>query len=203
MSAEHLRTIGVPERVIRALDPAVFRETDAVRLAREWKETRAGVVVFAGVVGAGKSVAAGWLLQHNVEVHQARDPRDGEVVLRTTRRSGAWVAASALAEASDFAAEFWGPLRRVDLLVVDEAGTERLDAKGRALGNFTELLRRRYDDGRRTVVTTNLPPSAWLKAYADGDGGRLRDRMAEAETDFGRSPIVVLTGASLRGGAKR
>lgn len=199
--SDHLEAVGVPERVARSLAPGTFRDTEPVEVARAWRATRSGVLVLSGTVGCGKSVAAAWLLDHNVRSEQV--PLVGmEPIERTTRLSGAWVAAAALVEASDFAPEFWRPLRRVELLVVDEAGAERLDAKGRALGNFTELLRRRYDDGRRTVVTTNLPPAQWLRLYTEGDGGRLRDRLGEAEADFGRPVVVALTGPSLRGGGR-
>lgn len=194
----HLEAAGVPARVAAALGPATFRETEPVQAARAWRSTSAGLLVLSGTVGCGKSVAAAWLLDRNERTDQLQlvglDP-----VSQTKRLTGAWVAAAALVEASDFAPEFWRPLRSVHLLVIDEAGAERLDAKGRALGNFTELLRRRYDASLRTVITTNLPPAQWLRVYAEGDGGRLRDRLAEAEDDFGRPSIVALTGPSLRG----
>lgn len=193
-----LEKLGVPERVIKALDPARFYETPAIEAAKAWRSTEAGLLVLAGTVGCGKSVAAGWLLAHNVRVETVRV--DGAPVDLTSTRSGRWISAAALVEASDFDREFWTPFRKAALLVVDEAGAERLDGKGRATANFAELLRRRYDDGKRTVVTTNLAPSEWSATYANADGGRLRDRLAEAEAEFGRSPIVGLTGPSLRRG---
>ena len=192
-----LEAIGVPARIRAALASDAFLDTEPVRVARAWRETRAGILVLSGTVGCGKSVAAGWLLANN-ERHEVLRLTSGEEIPQVSRLTGAWVAASSLVEASDFEGAFWKPLRRVELLVVDEAGAERLDAKGRAVGNFTELLRRRYDDGRRTAVTTNLPPAQWLRLYAEGDGGRLRDRLAEAEADFGRTPVVALKGPSLR-----
>lgn len=192
-----LEAMGVPARIVRALATDSFVETECVTVVRAFQATRAGVLVLSGSVGCGKSVAAAWGLQHNTRTEVLRcvgiDP-----VERVVHGSGQWVAASSLVEASDFSDAFWRPLRKVQLLVIDEAGAERLDARGRALGNFTELLRRRYDDSRRTIVTSNLPPARWVETYCAGDGGRLRDRLAEAELDFGRSPVVAVTGPSMR-----
>ena len=198
--ARRLAAIGVPARVAKALGPS-FRETEAVRLVRDWKATPADLLVLSGTVGSGKSVAAAWALANNIRRHTCRLV-GGESVELAENLSGKWVAAADLVEASDFAGEFWGPLRKVHLLVIDEAGPERLDPKGRALGNFASLLRRRYDDSRRTIVTTNLPPADWLRVYGEGDGGRLRDRLRESEIEFGRSPLVAITGESLRGGPR-
>jgi DNA replication protein DnaC len=198
-----LAAIGVPGRIGDALAEGTLIETPAVAAARSWLKTKAGILVLSGTVGCGKSVAAAWLLANNFSVEVPRlagvEPSDWTPPPLRTWRTGAWVAAAALVEASDFAPEFWKPIRKAELVVIDEAGAERLDAKGRALGNFTELLRRRYDDGRRTVVTTNLPPAEWQRVYCESDGGRFRDRLAEAEVDFGRSPVVALTGPSMRG----
>jgi len=188
---------GVPSRVAEALAECAFFETPAVVAARAWRATSSGVLVLAGPVGCGKSVAGAWLLENNTRTETLRC-EGMEPIEQTTKLSGRWVAAAALVEASDFSVEFWSPLRRAHLLVVDEAGAERLDAKGRAVGNFSELVRRRYDAGRRTVVTTNLPPAQWLRLYVEGDGGRLRDRLREAEADFGRPVVVPLAGPSLR-----
>jgi DNA replication protein DnaC len=202
MTPDYLEACGVPARVARAVADGVFIETEAVGIAREWRSSDAGVLVLCGAVGCGKSVAATWLLKHN-EREKVIALVGGEKHRVVERMTGAWVAASALVEASDFSSEFWKPLRRASLLVVDEVGTERLDAKGRAVANFTELIRRRYDDGRRTVITTNLPPAEWLNVYGSADGGRLRDRLKESEFEFGRPAVVALSESSLRCGGRR
>jgi len=195
--ARRLEAIGVPVRVARALGPS-FRETEAVQLVRQWQATHADLLVLSGTVGSGKSVAAAWALANNIN-RRTCYLVGGESVELVEHLSGRWVAAADLVEASDFAGDFWGPLRRAHLLIIDEAGPERLDPKGRALGNFAGLLRRRYDEARRTIITTNLPPAEWLRVYGEGDGGRLRDRLRESEVEFGRSPLVAVTGQSLRG----
>jgi hypothetical protein len=197
--ARRMEAIGVPARIARVLES--FRDTEAVDLVRAWLATPSCLLVLSGTVGSGKSVAAAWALANNIRRTMLKliglDP-----VESVERLSGRWVSAADLVEASDFDGDFWGPLRRAHLLVIDEAGPERLDAKGRALGNFSGLLRRRYDDSRRTIVTTNLRPAEWLRIYGEGDGGRLRDRLREAETEFGRSALVSVTGRSLRGEAE-
>jgi hypothetical protein len=197
--SDRLDKMGVPRRVARALAPGVFRETPAIDVARAWLATGAGVLVLSGTVGSGKSVAAAWTLENNVETVKCRDPRDDAWEVIPRRRSGRWIAAADLVEASDFDAGFWDPLRKAELLVIDEAGPERIDTKGRALANFSGLLRTRYDNARRTVITTNLPPAEWLRLYGDADGGRLRDRLREAGADFGRSPVVAISDVSRRG----
>jgi hypothetical protein len=199
---QRLEKMGVPGRPAAALAPPAFHETRGVEAARAWLATKAGVLVLSGTVGSGKSVAAAWALENNIrtDTFRVRNYDGGSETLTQQRRlSGRWVAAAELIEASDFEYEFWDPLRTVDLLVIDEAGPERIDTKGRALANFSGLLRARYDNARRTIVTTNLPPAEWLRLYGAADGGRLRDRLREAEADFGRSPLVTVAGASLRG----
>jgi DNA replication protein DnaC len=197
-----LEGIGVPGRSIAALESGTFFETQATAVVRTWLTSTAGFLVLSGTVGSGKSVAAAWALENNVRSEALRVV-GYEPIPRVRRLSGRWVFAGDLVEASDFDAEFWKGLRASDLLVIDEATSDRLDSKGRALANFSGLLRARYDNARRTIVTTNLPPAEWLRLYGEADGGRLRDRLRdrlrEAETFFGRTPLVAITGASLRG----
>ena len=72
------------------------------------------------------------------------------------------------------------------------AGAEQLDGKGQALSNLAHLLYHRHAHELRTVVTLNMTKAAFGERYARHDGGRLRDRFAEAAW------FVELTGTSLR-----
>lgn len=193
-----LTSLGVPTRVRRALARPAFEERPAIALVRKWLASPASLLVLSGTVGAGKSVAAGWALDNNLR-QETIELIGFDPIIQTRRLSGRWVLAEDLTKASDFSSDFWEPLRRVHLLVVDEVDPNWLDPKGHALVNFTGLLRRRYDDELRTLLTTNIPPTEWLRVYGDADGGRLRDRLREAERMFGESPLVSITTASMRG----
>jgi hypothetical protein len=201
VNLERLDAMGVPARPRRALQGA-FQETEPVAVVQRWRSTNASILVLCGAAGAGKSTAAAWALGTAVR-RVTWKLIDHEPIEREEYLSGRWVCAEDLAKASDFVGEFWEPLRRVELLVIDEVDPRWLDSKGRALANLSGLLRRRYDNDLRSILTSNLSPAEWLREYGDADGGRLRDRLREAEVEFGESPLVAITGKSLRGAKGR
>ncbi|WP_158812904.1 ATP-binding protein [Streptomyces rimosus] len=56
-------------------------------------------------------------------------------------------------------------LYSVPLLVLDDVGKEHRTASGYATGQFTTLLRHRYDAMLPTIVTTNLRGGEWAAVY--------------------------------------
>lgn len=53
-----------------------------------------------------------------------------------------------------------------DVVLLDDTGQEHRTASGYAEDTLNELLRRRYDDGRPTLITTNLGGSEWAQRYS-------------------------------------
>lgn len=158
--------------------------TPAVTRVREFASSTAAVLVMSGRPGCGKSVAAClWLLEgrYRPKAVASRSDHvwDQEVLRKVSRR---WVSAVDLARAGSFGdavEDTWRPAEKAELLVVDDLGQEMLDTKGWALGNMVALLCRRFDEGLRTVVTTNMCGADWKARYCSSDGGRLADRLAQ------------------------
>lgn len=67
-------------------------------------------------------------------------------------------------------AAIWGHLSRsqnVKVLVLDDLGREHRTASGWAENYFDNLLRKRYDLGLPTIVTSNVPRSQWADVYGE------------------------------------
>ncbi len=169
----HLERAGVPMLVRRALQAPIRKP--AFDAADEWLGGDATWLVLSGSTGAGKSVAAGYALQRG---------------LRTGRRATWLVASSLTRTVGSFDAE--GALERVkhvDLLVVDDFGTEHQSSFADSV--FFDVLHHRHEEARKTVLTTNLDPADLGRRL----GGRLYDRIRHACVFAG------VEGASLRGAA--
>ncbi len=118
------------------------------------------ILVLAGEVGTGKTVAAAW----------------GAAVGR-----GRMVKAIDLLRAGLYPQDplFWPRLYTEKLLVVDDLGAEPLDAKGHQLAVISDVVDRRYDAGKKTIVTTNLAQAQFRERYGTGPGERLWRRICE------------------------
>lgn len=173
------RDAGIPERVIRLLNGGL-RETEALTVTRRFvAERRKTFLVLGGGTGPGKTVAAGWSVD-----------RDGGVLVKAMQltRAGTY---------GDEAEAFWRRLHGASVLALDDLGMEPRDEKGWAEANLAALLDDRYDAEAPTVITTNLTLAQFDERYLSSDGGRLRDRFAEAGVFF------WLRGESLRGDGAR
>lgn len=187
---------GIPPRVIALLDGV--GDTDAVRKARAFMDESnpRTLLVLSGGTGCGKTVAACVALDYAT----AYDPylRQRLVTPGETRPAqrfnspGRFVKAIDLVRAGTFDGAFWESLEDASVLVIDDLGTEPLDEKGWALANVAALLDGRYDSLRKTILTTNLPLTAFKARYCAADGGRLYDRLRESGV------YVELAGQSLR-----
>lgn len=173
-SAAKLERSGVGQRALAAATEP--QPTEALVAVQRWLGDASRTwLVLCGARGTGKSVAATWAVRHAI----------------TTGSTAAFRRASELAKLSGFdagAAELES-LKRVDLLVLDDVGTEQLNEWARA--QFHELCDYRHENYGRTVVTSNLQwrgPSG-LEARL---GERICDRVAQAGT------LVQLAGSSMR-----
>lgn len=156
-------------------DPATTQAVVAVQQALQWRGVRGVrqplVLVVLGPVGTGKSVALGWAVTHHgyTARHVAAPDLPGRVdhsAMRETRER----------------------LVRVDLLAVDEVGTEDKPA------TVLDLVLDRYNAGKATLLAGNVTKAQFAERYTDG---RLRSRLARQQAD-GQPVLVVLAGEDLR-----
>lgn len=171
---ERLQENGVPFRVIEALNN--LRETEAVIAVRKLSREGRCVSILSGGVGCGKSVAAAYML----------DGPSGGFVVR----------ASALVRIGLFGEEAQALRHRAvtaRVLVIDDLGTEPLDAKGYGLAAIYDVIEERHGEEMPTLITTNLDLAAFKARYGTGGGERLIDRIRED------GAFVVLAGESMRG----
>lgn len=176
-SASKLERSGVGQRAMAAaVDP---RPTEALVAVRRWLADASKTwLVLCGAKGTGKSVAATWAVRHAI----------------TTGSTAAFRRASELAKLSGFdaGAVELETLKRVDLLVLDDVGTETLTDWARA--QLHELVDYRHEAYGRTILTSNLSwkGAGGLEARL---GERIVDRIAQAGTR------VQVSGVSMRRGA--
>lgn len=175
-AASRLERSGVGQRALAAAAEA--QDTEALAAVKRWLgDTSSTWLVLCGPKGTGKSVAATWAVRHAI----------------TTGSTAAFRRASELAKLSGFdagAAELEA-LKRVDLLVLDDVGTEQLNDWARA--QLHELVDYRHEAYGRTVLTSNL---RWR-----GEGGleaRLGERVADRIAQAGM--VMQVAGPSRRRG---
>lgn len=160
---EVLRLFGVPRRLrenLRQLD-----DTQAMRLAREWatQPDSSWCLVLSSGFGVGKSTAAAWWLS---QASSSVQPVPG-----IFRR---WWPAAEIAAMDSYGEDF-KRLCDCGSLVIDDAGAEYADQKGAFASKFDRLIDARYREYRRTLITTNLDP----KAFVDRYDRRIFDRLRE------------------------
>jgi hypothetical protein len=164
--------------------------THPLHTALEWLESGAQLLVLAGSVGTGKSLAAAKVL-HDWRLASATLNPWGKLVPFDGRL---WIAAPHLARLQPWADE----VRELDdpgLLVLDDLGEE--EATPKSLSTISTVLTSRFAEGRRTIVTTNLAQSTFRDRYGD----RLVDRVRECGLDDqGKARWwITCDGESLRG----
>lgn len=181
------------------IKPAETPALSAVRAALKWFAERtdgpisqAAVLVLSGRNGAGKSVAAA----------RAVAARRGGV------SDARFIVADAIASLPD---NDWSEYLRardelvaVPLLAIDECGVEVARAAGLRV---SAILRKRYDAGRLTIVTTNLTRPQFVARYLctrDGEGKTVPDerfvsRLDREQSSAGLSPWFDVPAEDRRG----
>lgn len=164
----HLRRVGVPmERVqnLRATSEG-FQSMEAARSFIRLRQKL--LLILIGPPGVGKTVAAATVVKDACERWPWNSQATGQLA-----EPAAFMPASQLTSLSSFEhvdQERLRYLRRVPLLVLDEAGEEATQY-GRGL--LMTLLSERHAAGRRSVVTSNLTVEAFRERY----GTALLDRV--------------------------
>lgn len=165
-----LERCGVPGRVA---GPASYPTTnEAVNAARRFSQDRsASFLYLAGPTGCGKSVAGAVAMVRGVDAWKWNEMATGTKALPSM-----FVHARELTTVLDYDADFrnrreeWA---RIGLLVLDDVGHEGTD-RGRS--ELASLCMWRHDNGKRTVLTTNLGPGDFKARY----GAALADRINSA-----------------------
>lgn len=129
---------------------------------------KTGLMLF-GTVGNGKTTLSAAIsrLVNLLYENAYYDERKG---VRT-------VSALELASIAKDEPERFSTLKKTELLVIDDVGTEPAVVKvwGNEISPFTELMYQRYDRLLWTVITTNFDDEDFYKRY----GPRLADRFTE------------------------
>lgn len=159
---------GIGDRLVEAV--ANLRDSQAVATVRRWQTSGKCWCVLMGSTGTGKSVAAALALRDAFAA--------GESV--------AWVQSADFARVAGGFDGLAARLAAVDVLAVDDFGTEHLSDF--AMSVLFGVLSARHEAKRRTVLTTNLRG----QAFAARLGERLADRIR------GECVTADLVGASLR-----
>lgn len=178
---------GIMEVVLA--HPTELAVTDAIaafHMAMKWRQERKSdfgsepvLSVVGGPPGTGKSAALARFV--------ARHPKSSLYLEANTIATTPWNGWSK----ND---ELWAKWHEVDLLGIDDLGTEVED--NRHL--LTQLLVTRYNEGKATLMTTNLPMRECGQTYIQG---RLKDRIGNGQD--GLPWYVATQGPSLRNAGAR
>jgi hypothetical protein len=182
--------VGIPTRAADATfdgwrDRAVLRGADRERCdvvlgqLRSWLDMGRWLVLW-GVVGRGKTGLAAVLAKEFAR-------RGQSVLFRTVPDMLDGLRATYDGDGRE--ADLLAALYDVDVLELDDVGVD--GPTDWAIGRLFRVVNRRYDAGRRTILTTNLEPNA-LAAYV---GVRNFDRIREQVGSVG---MVRLDGPNLR-----
>lgn len=165
-----LREIGVPEEHVERLVAGDLRDTKALAAAKRYRaHGTERMLILAGPVGCGKTLAACWLMAQGTPDAYPRGtawPADLHARL-------AYV--GELEEICFHERKRAKALRECSLLVIDDLGVEAVDERGRAQWRsfLDQLFWARHAGKLRTVVTTNLA----VDAFKDSYGARIADRV--------------------------
>ncbi len=119
------------------------------------------LLVLGGPTGVGKTAAA----CHALARHNAGGRFVRAHTIGSTPRTG-------FSEVN----AVWDQWESTPFLLIDDAGTEQTH-----FNLIAELLRNRFDEGRITVVSTNLDRGAFEARYLFDEYGRLADRFINAQ----------------------
>ncbi len=157
---DELVRVGVPRRPLRLVRSESFNaNTPAVAAVRSIGGERGpdGILVLAGGVGTGKTVAAvSWLLEHH-------------------RWRPLFVTANKFESLSRYDRAFRAQWESAGALVLDDLGMEYLDNKGNFLANLDELIAHYHANLRGLVITTNLTAAAFKERYSERIVSRIRE----------------------------
>jgi DNA replication protein DnaC len=156
-----MQSWGVPTLHLQVLRKA--DQTAAIRQVEAWLNSSSVFLTFAGGVGVGKSVGAAYWL--------AIAARGIEPASGFQQR---WWKAVDIARMGMYDAKL-DAMANCQTLVIDDVGIEYADSKGAFLTTFGDLIDKRYEHQRRTLLTTNLTGANFKERY----GERIYDRLCQ------------------------
>jgi len=135
---------GVPSRIATLIAEGSLRPSQALSVVEASKKA---VVILSGIAGAGRSVAAAAMVAKVGEL--GRFIRAFDLVALRADQYGDRLAIREIEGAK--------------VLAIDDLGLETVDQRYLAL--LEQVIRRRFDDGKRTVITTGLPKPKFVERY--------------------------------------
>jgi len=157
----------------------------------DWLETDRWLVLW-GENGVGKSgLSSGLLWELGQRGQSVLFQPVGEILARLKQTYSRENGRDALREH-----EVMGALMDVDVLVLDDFGTEYLSDSGWAAAELFRLINHRHDHLKRTIITSNLAPSALAARLGDKQGARIMWRVIELSKDW----VIKVDGPNLRDG---
>tara|TARA_R110000744_G_scaffold330460_2_gene435958 strand:+ start:390 stop:1091 length:702 start_codon:yes stop_codon:yes gene_type:complete len=163
-----LRNQGVPERIISTLNPlSTIVKTEAIQAVELFmKTTRTGwCLVLSGCKGCGKSTAAASYLMART--------RASENISQLPKNKMWWTAAN-ISRVSSYVGQLEN-LMTLPVLVIDDLGVEYMDKNGHFNSRLDELLSYRYDNFKKTIITTNLNSVDFEKRYEKRITSRIKE----------------------------
>lgn len=160
-----VESLGVPLGLAEFVSAGNLAATDAIVAVRS-AEFR--ILVLAGNVGAGKSVAAAWWL---LAPHIPGSPPSRDY----GKRKSLWVSASRLARWQRYDEDEMARLLLAPRLVIDDLFAEFSDQKGNFVSILDEVVSDRLANKRPLVITTNASVEVFRERY----GERIADRIRE------------------------
>ena len=158
-----MASAGFPERALEVARMADVNAAFTSAISDKLGDSR--VCALAGTVGSGKTVAATWW------------------ALTQTDLAPAFVRATTFAASSRYQGERQDWLS-AGVLVLDDLGSEYMDAKGSLLTDLDELVDVFYGSlRRRLIITTNLTAAGFKTKYGDRIVSRMRDAGVWIELD--------------------
>lgn len=176
--------LNLPIKDVDIFAGGQLRATPSIKAVRE---SAATILVLAGPVGVGKTVAGSWWLWdfvHKPDNWRGRD--DWWDFL--PKKKPVFTTAAELARASRYEDEAMDKLLTSPRLVIDDLGSEYSDAKGFFRSLLDEVVNVRYCMRRPLLITTNISAEMFAERY----GERTVDRLRE----FGE--FVGIAGPSMR-----
>lgn len=188
---ELAESYGVPRIFVDRIVAGDLTETAALAAVRSPSVPQ--ILVMAGDIGVGKSLAAAWWLLAPclpgvpLRLRHRAEPQPVDPWRRATS-APLCLTSARLARWERYDDKAIAKLLNAERLVVDDLGTEFADAKGSTVATFDEVINHRWSNRRPTVLTTNHTAASFKAQY----GERIADRIRE---DGG---FLALAGASLR-----
>lgn len=192
---QRLREVQVPDGIADEICSGAYdRQREGLRRARSAWDRHELLIVLSGPTQSGKSTIAAALLADAyrpgrwVRVALPAEPSDPDsyqafngayyvtqsVEVGVRPYTGAWIHAPRAHEQL-FSDEFWRSASGVGALVLDDLGLEpqNQQVRDRLIGMLVD----RANQGRPTVITTNLDPEQFRVAYCFDAGERLAARI--------------------------